>query len=340
MSFTGDIVPGGDTPSKKGSASTGVCVAIVGLGGLGAELLKRLIEARAWRGRPVTAVIAIDYFADAAAREAVSKSLSAVFSRSYVFSWDATKLQSTLDLEKDLTVALGTTTKVDALLITTGMGYHGSTRVTTLVQSDTALQKLLQVNCTGPSLLSQLFASKFMRAPPKGADWAAMSAGFESPVILLMSSYSGMVGLPHRAAYCAAKFALNGFVEGLYADMPYLRIVLFCPTTVDTAFRDNWRKQLGADGEAASAAAPVPKATRKGFADRAFTAVSQGGADLTVKKCVDSIWSSFNHPWTGPGLKYVVIPGFWTELTTWAVRVPLIGDYSRYRVLQKAYSKL
>jgi hypothetical protein len=151
MSFTGDIVPGGETPSKNGSASTGVCVAIVGLGGLGAELLKRLIEARSWRGRPVTAVIAIDYFADAAAREAVSKSLSAVFSRSYVFSWDATKLQSTLDLEKDLTVALGTTTKVDALLITTGMGYHGSTRVTTLVQSDTALQKLLQVNCTGPS---------------------------------------------------------------------------------------------------------------------------------------------------------------------------------------------
>jgi hypothetical protein len=209
MSFTGDIVPGGDTPSKKGSASTGVCVAIVGLGGLGAELLKRLIEARTWRGRRVTTVVAIDYFADAAAREAVSKSLSAVFSRSYVFSWDATKLQSTLDLEKDLTVALGTTTKVDALLITTGMGYHGSTRVTTLVQSDTALQKLLQVNCTGPSLLSQLFASKFMRAPPKGADWAAMSAGFESPVILLMSSYSGMVGTAPPSSHSTGSWKVS-----------------------------------------------------------------------------------------------------------------------------------
>ena len=33
--------------------------------------------------------------------------------------------------------------------------------------------------------------------------------------IIVISSISGKLGLPERSAYCASKFALNGFFESL-----------------------------------------------------------------------------------------------------------------------------
>ncbi len=37
--------------------------------------------------------------------------------------------------------------------------------------------------------------------------------------IVVMSSYSGDVGLPSRQSYCASKFAVNGFFESLKMEM-------------------------------------------------------------------------------------------------------------------------
>ena len=36
-----------------------------------------------------------------------------------------------------------------------------------------------------------------------------------APTLLLLSSYSGVVGLAHRAAYSSSKFALNGYLESV-----------------------------------------------------------------------------------------------------------------------------
>ncbi len=60
--------------------------------------------------------------------------------------------------------------------------------------------------------------------------------------IVVMSSYSGEIGLPLRTAYCSSKFAVNGFFEALKIEMWPQRdvaITIICPTKVDTDMRKN-----------------------------------------------------------------------------------------------------
>ena len=58
--------------------------------------------------------------------------------------------------------------------------------------------------------------------------------------ILVLSSYSGVFGVPGRSSYCASKFAVNGFFESLRMELgDQIDITLACPTTVLTNFRDN-----------------------------------------------------------------------------------------------------
>jgi short-subunit dehydrogenase len=51
---------------------------------------------------------------------------------------------------------------------------------------------------------------------------------------------SGMIGVPYRTAYCASKYAVNGFFEVLRnelgKDSP-LKITVICPGWVDTDIR-------------------------------------------------------------------------------------------------------
>ena len=58
--------------------------------------------------------------------------------------------------------------------------------------------------------------------------------------IVVMSSYSGEIGLHFRTAYCASKFAVNGFFESLRMEIKdELDITIICPITVETSFREN-----------------------------------------------------------------------------------------------------
>ena len=58
--------------------------------------------------------------------------------------------------------------------------------------------------------------------------------------IVVFSSYSGEFGLPSRSAYCASKFAVNGFYESLRMEMgEQIDITIVCPVTVQTNFREN-----------------------------------------------------------------------------------------------------
>lgn len=56
--------------------------------------------------------------------------------------------------------------------------------------------------------------------------------------IVVMSSYSGEVGLSYRTAYCASKFAVTGFFESLRMEIKNeVDITIICPVTVQTEFR-------------------------------------------------------------------------------------------------------
>lgn len=58
--------------------------------------------------------------------------------------------------------------------------------------------------------------------------------------IVVMSSYSGEIGLHFRTAYCASKFAVTGFFESLRMEIQNeVYITIICPITVETSFREN-----------------------------------------------------------------------------------------------------
>jgi short-subunit dehydrogenase len=54
----------------------------------------------------------------------------------------------------------------------------------------------------------------------------------------VVSSLSGKFGLPSRSAYCASKFALNGFFESLRTE-ENIPILMVYPTSLETPMRNN-----------------------------------------------------------------------------------------------------
>lgn len=58
-------------------------------------------------------------------------------------------------------------------------------------------------------------------------------------LVVGVSSVAGLVGVPGRTAYCATKFAMNGFLEALRAELAPkgLRVMIAYPGTIDTDLR-------------------------------------------------------------------------------------------------------
>jgi len=58
-------------------------------------------------------------------------------------------------------------------------------------------------------------------------------------LVVGVSSVAGLVGVPGRTAYCATKFAMNGFLEALRAELAHkgLRVMIAYPGTIDTDLR-------------------------------------------------------------------------------------------------------
>jgi NAD(P)-dependent dehydrogenase (short-subunit alcohol dehydrogenase family) len=54
-------------------------------------------------------------------------------------------------------------------------------------------------------------ALPYLKSPPKSKQ--------PKSHIIVFSSYSGEFGLPDRSAYCASKFAVNGFFESLRMEL-------------------------------------------------------------------------------------------------------------------------
>ena len=77
-------------------------------------------------------------------------------------------------------------------------------------------------------------------------------------VIINISSQAGMDGFDNETAYCASKFALNGFSQSLDKELENIRVYALCPGLVDTPLarkselpkiigisdEDDWKKQL------------------------------------------------------------------------------------------------
>lgn len=58
--------------------------------------------------------------------------------------------------------------------------------------------------------------------------------------VVVMSSVSGIMGMPLRSPYCATKFAVNGFFNALRFEEPDITFsLIYPPTVVGTNFRKN-----------------------------------------------------------------------------------------------------
>ena len=94
-----------------------------------------------------------------------------------------------------------------------------------------------------------------------------------------MSSGSGIMPVPHRAQYCASKFAVQGFFETLRMELAPkgVGVTIVCPSYVATEFHE---KVLNVDG-----VAPPRKGhfmSAQDCADRSLAAVEQGQRQLLL----------------------------------------------------------
>ena len=89
----------------------------------------------------------------------------------------------------------------------------------------------------------------------------------------MLSSFSGEFGVWYRSAYCASKFAVNGFFESLRMELnEKMDFTVVCPITVQTDFRNY------------SLIKTPTKATE-----------SEKGGSLTAKVAVDQIMSAADY---------------------------------------------
>merc|ERR1712146_156362 len=97
--------------------------------------------------------------------------------------------------------------------------------------------------------------------------------------MLVLSSLSGVLAVPHRAQYCGSKFAVQGFFNSLRMALgpKGVQITTVCPSYVQTPFH---QRVLNIDG--------VPPARRGHFmsaedcAKRAVRALEEGKQELVL----------------------------------------------------------
>jgi NAD(P)-dependent dehydrogenase (short-subunit alcohol dehydrogenase family) len=106
--------------------------------------------------------------------------------------------------------------------------------------------------------------------------------------IINISSIGGKVAVPHLLPYCAGKFALVGFSEGLHAELRHkgIRVTTVCPGLMRTGGEDHARFTGQAEKEQKwfklSAKTPGVSGSVKHAANRIYSAVVSGRAELTI----------------------------------------------------------
>jgi len=133
----------------------------------------------------------------------------------------------------------GTAGRLDALVNNAGVDCLGAVED----QPESALRVVMEVNFFGAMALTRL-ALPLMRKAGRGT-------------IVMVSSLSGLLGLPGSSAYCASKFALEGATEALRNEVSRfgIRVALVEPGGHASAMND--KRRLSAAYSPSSAYLPM-----------------------------------------------------------------------------------
>ncbi len=126
--------------------------------------------------------------------------------------------------------------------------------------------------------------------------WAALPhlreqkplAGDRRAAVVNIASIGGKFALPHLLPYSAAKFALVGFSEGLFAELygKGIQVTTVCPGLMRTGGEDHAKFVGNQNAERRwfqlAAKTPGVATTPEHAADRIFSAVVQGRAEITI----------------------------------------------------------
>lgn len=175
-----------------------------------------------------------------------------------------------LDVQDDASVngciqdVLETYDRVDVLVNNAGAGLLGTLEQTSFAD----MQKTIDINFYGVWRTTQ-------------AVFPAMRAA-ESGRIITVSSVGGLVGQPFNDAYCAAKFAVEGFMESLapVARRLGIRISLIEPGPVNTEFVSSVLEGAREPEPGIQAAYGPMMETYFGATQQAFASSGQSGDDV------------------------------------------------------------
>jgi short-subunit dehydrogenase len=205
-------------PGRDDRSFTGRAVVLTGASsGIGRELARQLASERA---RLVLAA------RDAGELERVAAECRAAGAECHVVPTDVAELEACRALVERAVAALG---GIDVLLLSAGQDMWA--RLDELTDL-AVIERLMRVNylgCAWPTA----YALPHLKA----------SRGR----IVVVSSLTGLTGVPTRTAYCATKHALHGFFDALRIELRRtgVTVTLACP---DFVLSEMHRRALGPDG--------------------------------------------------------------------------------------------
>jgi short-subunit dehydrogenase len=144
-----------------------------------------------------------------------------------------------------------------------------------------AFERAFRIYYLAPLTITMAALPHMLRQTP-APGWKRRAA------IVNISSIGGKVAVPHLLPYCAGKFALVGFSEGLHAELRHkgIRVTTVCPGLMRTGGEEHANFSGQAEKEEKwfklSAKTPGLSASVKYAANRIYSAVVTGRAELTI----------------------------------------------------------
>ena|SRR5438067_8276174 len=148
-------------------------------------------------------------------------------------------------------------------------------------QTPEAFERALRIYYLAPLTTTLAALPHLLRQTPDPG-WRRRAA------IVNIASIGGKVAVPHLLPYCAGKFALVGFSEGLHAELRHkgIRVTTVCPGLMRTGGEDHAHFTGQPEKEEKwfkfSAKTPGLSASVKCAANRIYSAVVSGRAELTI----------------------------------------------------------
>jgi NAD(P)-dependent dehydrogenase (short-subunit alcohol dehydrogenase family) len=172
-------------------------------------------------------------------------------------------VQDTLSINTCVQAVLQRYGCIDLLVNNAGSGFLGALEETT----EQELNWVMDVNFFGVWRVTQA-VFPHMRVAQSGR-------------IVTVSSVGGLIGQPFNDAYCAAKFAVEGFMESLapVAKRVGVQICVVEPGPINTSFVATVQKTQSDDHEKIPAYGKM-RAAYMAAAEQAFATIGQSGADV------------------------------------------------------------